>query len=195
MRTPVRLFAAAAAIALFTTAAHAQARTSAPASPNQRGTIELGLDGRLAFGLDDPSSTSIQLPVALFRIGFFRNPNWSIEPFFGLDYFDQDNASQTLMNLGVGALYHFQQSRADNQWYVRPYLGLVHVGTSVTNNNVTISTNSNQFELGGGVGFKMPMTSQLGWRFEANLTHLFEGGGRGSQTALGFQAGVSYYTR
>jgi Outer membrane protein beta-barrel domain len=194
MRTLVRLFAALAAIAPITTA-NAQARTSAPASQGQPSVIELGLDGRLAFGLDDPSTTTIQLPVGIFRIGFFRNPNWSIEPFLGLDYADQDNTSATVLNLGVGALYQFQQSRASNQWYVRPYLGLFHIGTSVTNNNVTISTNSNQFELGGGVGFKMPMTSQLGWRFEANLTHLFEGGGRGSQTALGFQAGVSYYTR
>jgi len=181
MRTLVNLFAAAAAVTLFT--AVAPQRASAQAKP-----IELGLDGTISFGLNDPSRTDINLPVGNFRIGFMSKPNWEIEPFGSFNYADVASNSTTLLNLGVGALYLFQSDRTRDQWYVRPFLGLAHASFEG-------GPTGNQFELGGGAGVKVPLASQFGLRFEATFTHLFEGGDFPSASTLGFSGGFSFYTR
>ena len=206
MRFSVTL-AAMTAAALFTTVAHAQApRTSrgvtpagAPTASAQAGQsmpIELGLDGVIAFGLDDPQTTSIQLPVRNFRIGFMRDPVWSIEPFMGLSYTKQGDVSLTQLNLGTGLLYHFSTSRAASQWYARPFLGLDHTSISADNNvGGTTTTSANQFQLGGGVGIKVPMADRFGLRFELALAHDFKSGDLPSSTTLAILGGFSFYTR
>ena len=181
MRTPVNVFVALAAVSLFT--AVAPHRASAQAKP-----IELGLDGSIAFGLNDPSVTTIQLPVGNFRIGFMSKPNWEIEPFGSLNYTDVASNSTTLLHLGIGALYLFQSDRTKDQWYVRPFVGLAHASFEG-------GPTGNQFELGGGGGVKVPLASQFGLRFEATFTHLFEGGDFPATSTLGFSGGFSFYTR
>ncbi|MGH7488574.1 MAG: hypothetical protein ACREMY_23690, partial [bacterium] len=49
---------------------------------SQRGStpIELGVDAGLLFGLDDPHTTVVTLPVPSFRIGFIVDNKIELEP-------------------------------------------------------------------------------------------------------------------
>jgi len=59
---------------------------TAPAAGAQRashrgsGPIELGIDGGVTFGLDNPKTTIVALPTQVFRLGYFLNDNVEIEP-------------------------------------------------------------------------------------------------------------------
>ena len=42
--------------------------------------IELGIDGGIMIGFDDPNVTVVSLPVQAFRVGFFMTDRVEIEP-------------------------------------------------------------------------------------------------------------------
>jgi outer membrane protein with beta-barrel domain len=196
MRLHVTLVAAFSAVALVSTASNAQSRgsRSSQSAPQASTPIEFGLDGALNFGLDDPKTTAVSLPVQNLRVGFMRNPVWSIEPFLQLNSIHQSGASATAMNIGTGLLYHFTQNRAEKQWYARPFVGLNHGSASETVGGVTTSTSVNQFQVGGGVGLKVPMADRWGLRFEGTMTHNFKTDAVAASSMLGFNAGLSFFT-
>ena len=174
---------AALSILALSTTASAQRSGSTSASPS----AEIGMDAGIRFNMTTPSSTVIQIPAQQIRMGFYVSPVMSIEPTVGLTSVSGNGVSGTMYSVGAGLLYHFSPSRAANQFYIRPFLGID--GTSGDfGSGSTVS-----FGVGGGI--KMPIQDRLASRFEANFAHA--GGRNGGQgtDAIGLLAGLSFYLR
>jgi hypothetical protein len=208
MRVHLTFAAATAATILLSASLEAQSRgtrggaTQAGAARSAEAQtpgwmpMELGVDGEFAFQMSDPHATMIGLPVSQIRAAFMKNPTWSIEPALSFNYLGADGGSANAAYVGVGALYHFSTDRSHSQWYARPFIGLDHTSEKFdVAPGTTQTVSSNRFGVGGGFGVKMPIASRLGARYEANLSHFFEGGSAASSTKLGFMAGLSFYTR
>ncbi len=165
--------AALSILALSATASAQRAGTMANPSP------EVGLDASLTIGLGDADGTSINIPAQHIRMGFFVSPVLSIEPTFGLTH---ESDAFTAYQLGVGALYHFSPSRVQSQFYVRPFIAID--GVSISGGG---SDSQARFGIGGGM--KIPLRDRIASRFEANFQHT------DGADAIGFLAGLSFYTR
>lgn len=194
--------AAVVAIAPVASAqSHSRSRSNASVSapaPSAPDAKEIGVDGGLGFlsMANQPTTTVLGLPVQNVRFGFYMNPQLEVEPFGSLNYMHQDQSSGTQLGLGVGALYHFSQSRLANQWYVRPFLDLNHSSNSSSQAGVTTTQSTTQWGLGAGFGIKMPLMDRVGTRFELNFEHRFaDGQVAPSFDQFGLLAGLSYYTR
>lgn len=186
----VLAIAAVATLALSTSAS-AQRRASSSASSSGEMPMELGVDGALSFGMGGNTNvTMFDLPVQNIRAGFFISPAMSIEPSLGMSYATASGVSGSAYNLGVGLLYHFSTSRAQNQLYVRPFLNLQ--GQSAKVNGTSNSATNTIF--GAGLGVKLPATDRLSWRLEANLGHNSNNNFDSSDNRLGLLFGVSYFT-
>lgn len=164
-------------LALSASATAQRSRGASMANPSP----EIGIDAGITFGLGTPSSTLISIPAQQIRMGFFVSPALSIEPMFGLQSESGDVPSSTTYNFGAGLLYHFAQSRAANQFYVRPFVNVVGFSRDAGSNSTAV------FGVGGGV--KIPLRDRIASRFEANVQ---SGDG---DTAIGLLAGLSFYTR
>lgn len=178
----MRRIIAVAALALVAVSATASAQARRGSMSNENPSPEIGIDAGLTFSTGSPSVTQFDFPARLVRIGFFISPEISIEPALSLHTASGGGFSATDYELGVGALYHFQTSRAANQVYVRPFVNLL--GSSATG-----ATSSSDVLFGAGVGVKMPLRSQLATRFEANIGHI------NNSNLIGLLAGLSFYTR
>ena len=177
-------FAALSLIAIASTAsAQRTARSSSMASANP--SPELGVDAGLQFTLDDPKTTSFQIPIQGIRVGFYLSPEISLEPSLRLNYTSFDGGHLTTYGLGLGMLYHFSTSRAANQMYVRPFIGLDGISGD--------GGSDSAFSFGAGFGVKMPIGNRFASRWEANFSHASNDGA--TQNALGLLAGLSVYTR
>ncbi|HEY3745057.1 MAG TPA: hypothetical protein VGL17_02380, partial [Gemmatimonadaceae bacterium] len=64
-------------VALCATASSAKAQRAAR---RESSSVELGIDGGVMFGLDEPRTSIVSLPVQDFRVGFLVSPTWEIEP-------------------------------------------------------------------------------------------------------------------
>lgn len=148
---------------------------------------ELGIDAGIQFGLGDDSYTSVDLPAQRFRVGFFRSPTVSIEPYGAYHYDDPAGrgGSSSVLSLGTGLLYHLQPDRADNQIYVRPFAEL---------NYISAGESDTQFGIGAGLGLKMPWRDRLSSRFEAALGYAFESDHLKGGATLNLTAGLSFFT-
>lgn len=150
--------------------------------------VELGIDMGIGFGLDDPKTTAISLPMQSVRAGFFINDRVSIEPQMSLQHMNISGfGSTTSFGLGVGALFHFSPDRTRNQMYLRPMLGLVHASA--------FDESSTQASLGVGFGAKLPIMQRLAGRLEGTLGHAFETDNAAGRTSIGLLAGLSFFTR
>jgi len=150
--------------------------------------LELGLDAGLQFGVEDPTSVTMSIPVQAVRVGFFLGDRASIEPSLSWNWFkfEGEDAFYTLSaNLGLN--YHFQADPERTRAYLRPLLGLARVGGG--------GADLTQFQAGVGVGVKIPASNRLALRLEANATHGFETEDAGSGTAVGLLFGLSFFTR
>lgn len=162
------------------------AQAAATAGVHERNPVELGMDAGVSIGLDDPSYTTISIPVQSIRAGFMISPRFSLEPSLGLTYMHFSGESLTQYRALVGLLYHFQMNRHANQWYVRPFAGITGVSGS--------GSSDTQAEIGGGLGIKIPMAARVSTRFEANFEHGFKSGDVASSNAIGILAGLSFFT-
>ena len=175
-------FAALSLIAIASTAS-AQ-RTTRSSSTSANPSPEIGVDAGVQFTLDDPKTTTLQVPIPSIRMGFYISPVMSIEPSLGINHTSTPGLSLTTYDVGVGLLYHFAPSRLDNQLYVRPFLGLTGVSGGGNSDSAV--------DFGAGFGVKVPVGSRFASRFEANLTHYSNNGA--STNAIGLLAGLSVYT-
>ena len=166
-----------AALSILALSASASAQRSTTLNPSP----EIGIDAGLAFDLSDGGGTTIQIPAQHIRMGFFVSPALSIEPNLGLTYVSTDLGSATVYNLGVGALYHFSNSRAASQFYVRPFVNIVGVSGD--------GPSDSQAVFGVGGGMKLPLRDRIAARFEANFAHADDA------DSIGLLAGLSFYTR
>lgn len=169
----------AIALALSATAANAQRARSGG------GPVELGIDGGITFGLDDPNTTIVALPVQSFRLGYFLNEKAEIEPRFNLNSAHGGGFSVTTYTFELGLLLIPKGDRVGKGLYVRPFLGVVGLSGDVGDDNSGYA--------GAGVGLKIPFADRrLAWRSEANFAHGFSNGG---SNQLGLSTGFSWFTR
>lgn len=177
-------FAALSLMAVASTAG-AQRSTRGTTMASVNPSPELGVDAGLQFTLDDPKTTSFQLPIQGIRMGFYVSPAVSIEPSLRLNHVSvSGGGSVTDYGVGLGLLYHFSTSRMANQLYVRPFIGL----DGVSGDNGSDSA----FSFGAGFGVKVPIGSRFASRWEANFSHASNNGA--TQNAIGLLAGLSVYT-
>lgn len=173
-----------------------QSRSRAAAAPaaSAGNPVELGIDGGISFGLNDPKTTTIMLPAQQFRAGFMLDDKMELEPFGAFNYFSvSGGGSSTALGLGTGLLYHLSTVRTQPQVYVRPLAMLQFL--SVNPGGAAPSSSTTQFGLGIGLGVKRPILDRLSWRFEGNLGHSFQSGNAPSQTSINLLAGLSFFTR
>jgi hypothetical protein len=148
--------------------------------------IELGIDGGITFGLDDPKVTVVSLPAQDFRVGFFMSDFLELEPRFGLTSIQSQGQSATTYNFEFGVLYMPSGDRVGKGFYFRPFLGVS--GASVSGGG----SNNSGFA-GIGAGLKIPFENRrLATRLEANFAHGFDNGG---SNQIGLLFGLSFYTR
>jgi hypothetical protein len=164
---------------------------AAPSAHAQRarssgGPIELGIDGGVTFGLDDPNITVVALPMQDFRIGYFASDKLELEPRFSINSLHGNGGSLTTYALELGLLLLPSGDRIGNGLYLRPFAGVS--GVHVSNAG---STNSGY--AGAGVGLKIPFADRrLATRMEANYAHGFSDGG---SNQIGVTIGLSFFTR
>ena len=141
------------------------------------------MDSRLSFGFDTPKVTTLSIPAASFRAGYFASDVLSIEPFFSFNHVSvQGGGSGSVYQLGVGGLYHLSPNRTKSQIYVRPFLTLVGAsGGGASNSDVGI---------GVGAGMKWPkLGGRMALRGEANIQAI------NNNTSLNLLFGLSFFTR
>jgi hypothetical protein len=167
------------ALVMSASAADAQKRVSRP--------MEFGIDGGISFGMDDPSVTTVSLPVQALRVGFFMNDKVSVEPRFNFNSVSGGGVSLRTYSLELGALYHFGGYTKGSGLYARPFAGIAGVGGD-------LGSGSDGF-MGAGVGVKLPFANRrLATRLEANYGHAFSDGG--GSDGLGVLFGLSlFHTR
>lgn len=171
----------AVALALAASSAHAQRARSGG------GPVELGVDGGVTFGLDDPNTTVVQLPVQDFRLGYFVDDRLELEPRFSLNSIHGGGASLTTYSLELGVLFIPKGDRVGKGLYIRPFLGTVGISVSGGGGN------NNSGYGGAGLGLKIPFADRrLATRMEANYAHGFSNGG---SNQIGLTIGLSFFTR
>jgi outer membrane protein with beta-barrel domain len=150
------------------------------------GPMELGIDGGVSFGLDNPKVTVVGLPVQTFRVGFPMTDRLAVEPRLSINSIHAGGGSFTTYALEVGLVYSPSGDRVGNGLYGRPFIGVAGVNTSGPGDD------SNAY-MGLGIGLKIPFADRrLATRMEANYAHGF---GTPSTNAIGLLIGLSFFTR
>ncbi len=160
---------------------------TASAADAQKGSrrLELGIDGGISVGFDDPTITVVSLPLQAFRVGFFMSDRVSLEPRFNFNSISGGGSSFSTYAFELGALFHPGGYRTGSGLYVRPFAGVEGIGGD-------LGSESDPF-VGAGVGLKIPFADRrLATRLEANIGHAFTTGG---STRLGILFGLSFFTR
>lgn len=150
--------------------------------------IELGLDAGVMFSLDDPKTTVFSVPIQGFRVGFFLSDRISFEPAVAFNWIKPsgEDAFSTLA-LDAGLLVHLSPSTSGSQVYVRPVAGVSRFSGG--------GESASQFNIGGGLGVKLPLADRLKLRLEGSLRHALDSDDLASGTALGLTIGFSFLTR
>ena len=161
---------------------------ASPAVAQER-PIELGIDGSLAVGLDEPRVTVIAIPFQQFRVGFFISPRTSVEPTLAINHIDTEDVDGfdldvTTISIGVGVLFHLTTDRAQSQIYFRPFGGFTSVSA--------LGESESDPTLGLGLGLKAPLANRLATRLEAFLANQF---GDDDRLTVGVLFGLSFFTR
>lgn len=147
--------------------------------------LELGIDGGISVGFENPNITVVSLPVQAFRVGFFMSDRVSLEPRFNFNSISGGGTSIRTYAFELGALGHPGGYRTGSGLYVRPFVGIQGVGGS-------LGSASDPY-VGAGVGLKIPFADRrFATRLETNLGHVFDTGG---STRLGILFGLSFFTR
>ena len=148
--------------------------------------IEFGIDGGLAFGLDNPKVTALAIPVPVFRVGFLITEKVALEPRLQLASVHAGGQTATGYGIELGVLYSPNGDRVGNGLYARPFIGIS--GASISGGG----SNSNG-HAGAGIGLKIPFADRrMATRWEADYSHEF---GTPSSNTIGLLFGLSWFTR
>lgn len=180
MAKGLSVFLSVAAFVATAAAAGAQSTSSNP--------IELGMDAVVQSTIGQSTNvTTVAIPEARFRVGFFVSNNLSIEPRVGVTSTSGGGSTYTTYNGEVGLLYHFMKGeRTGAGVYVRPFAGF---------NGVSGGGSDTQTDIGVGLGTKIPFADRLATRLEVNYLHGFSSGNNSGGNAIGASVGLSYFTR
>jgi hypothetical protein len=183
----MKKFTVAAALTFVASVASAQGTAPRP--------LELGIDAGVTIGLDRPNTvTTIDIPVAAFRVGFPISPRTSLEPKFRVNIATGNDVTVTTYRAEFGLLYHLGSDRYPGAYqragvYARPFIGIVGASVSIDDGD---DDSDSAGLLGLGLGWKHPLVSRLSSRLEANFSHQF---GDGDFNEIGLLAGLSFFTR
>lgn len=159
-----------------------------PAATRAQGTIELGTDATVQTTFGSGSNvTTVAIPSASIRAGFFAGSNISIEPRVGLISTSAGGGTTTVYAGSLSMLLHFSASPVGTGLYLRPFVGITGAsggGASATQTNG-----------GVGLGVTLPLRGELGTRLELNYDHGFSSSNFGSANAVGASIGLSYFIR
>jgi hypothetical protein len=178
----MKRIAGLAGIALVLSAGAANAQRAR----RNNGAVELGVDAGIMFGLDDPTSTVVSIPVQDFRVGLFVGDRLELEPRLSLNSIHSQGESLTTYTAELGVLFLPSGDRVGNGLYLRPFVGTA--GASLS------GAGSDNSGYGGvGLGIKIPFADRrLATRLEANYTRGFSNGG---SNAIDLLFGLSFFTR
>jgi hypothetical protein len=173
------VFLSVAALAATATIAGAQTTTANP--------VELGVDAVVQSTIgDSPNITTVSIPEARFRVGFFVSNDLSIEPRVGITSISGSGSTFTTYNAEVGLLYHFVKGeRVGTGVYVRPFAGFT---------GMSGSGSDTQGDIGVGLGTKIPFGDRLATRLEAMYMHAFSSDNSDGGNAIGASIGLSFFT-
>lgn len=167
-------------LVLALTASTAEAQRS---SRRDGGPVELGIDAGITFGLDDPHFTLVSLPTQVFRVGYFLNDRFELEPRVSITSASGGGNTFTAYSLEAGLLYQPHGDRVGKGLYFRPFVGLVGVSVSGPGDD-------NTGVVGIGAGLKLPFADRrMATRLEANYSH------SDGANLLGLLFGLSWFTR
>jgi hypothetical protein len=147
--------------------------------------IELGIDGAITFRQTDPSIRLVDLPLSLFRFGFFISPEVSLEPAFSVHSQTVRGESVRYYTMEFGALWHFDTTPTAKQLYLRPMVTVDGVSADEGGDSRTA--------LGVGLGVKIPMVTKLAARFEANYRRYLSSGDDDGFNQIGLLFGLSFF--
>ena len=168
-------------LAIATASAGAQTTQSA----NQ---VELGIDAVITSTVgSSPNYTTVSIPDAQFRVGFFVSNDLSIEPRIGIMSVSGGGSTYTTYNGELGLLYHFVPGeRPGTGVYVRPFAGFTGVSAGGSDTHARI---------GVGLGTKIPFADRLATRLELNYGHVFSTNNSDGGNQIGASIGLSFFTR
>jgi hypothetical protein len=91
----------------------------------QQGDWEVGLDAALTHAIvsDADDVTSVDVPVARLRAGWFVSPIVSLEPSLAFSTTSVGEADVTHFAMNAAAHYHFSKDITKLRWYVAPAIG------------------------------------------------------------------------
>ena len=165
----------------------------APVAARAQGStrIELGMDAMLArttFGNRNVSSstTTFELPVQAFRMGFQLSPNVWLEPTLGLRS-ASGNGSGTVANFDLGLPITLSTRPSGTNLFLRPLLGFRHFSFD--------DESRTQTNFGVGLGLRIPVMARLSTRLEARFRHGLENSPLSEFNEIGLLAGLSFFTR
>lgn len=148
--------------------------------------IEFGIDGGLAFGLDNPKVTALVVPIPVFRVGFLMTDKVALEPRLQLASVHAAGQTATTYGIELGVVYSPNGDRVGNGLYGRPFIGFS--GASVSGGGSTSNGHA-----GAGIGLKIPFADRrMATRWEADYSHEF---GTPSSNTIGLLFGLSWFTR
>lgn len=178
-----------AALALGATALTAQAQDKAT-------ELSAGLIGFSSASYDDALSTSLSTFATgggYLAVGFYLSPSLAIEPtiqFASVSSSDDLTESSSVSTLGLALAfpYYFQKGWGRKGWYVAPRLGY-------TSFDCTDCSGVSQFDLGVGVGTKVPLNDMAALRVQGSFDYGFENEDTVSSTTFGISLGLSVFLK
>ena len=150
--------------------------------------VELGFDGGLRISFDDVTETAIAVPFQSIRAGFLVSDNVSLEPALSFYYLKvEDSDALATLGLSVAGLYSFSPDRSKPQPFFRPQAGLTFVSIG--------GESASQFNVGSGLGVRIPVANQLAVRLEARFQYSFDNADFDSASTITAAVGLSFFTR
>jgi hypothetical protein len=192
-------------LCLSVTAATVFVHVHAAGAQRQSTLVELGIDASFARQSfhSEPNANgqeitttvnTIDIPLGVIRAGFFVTENVAIEPAFGLRYqrVGDNNNSETVFDVGVPI--YLSPNRRENQVFIRPVVGLLHVSSDASSAGGPANSDT-QVNVGVGLGIKLPMSDRFATRFEAQYRHASRSDRLLAYDQIAALAGISVYVR
>lgn len=159
----------------------------------QRGRVELGIDASVVRNGSDPS-LSVDLPVALIRVGVFLSDRLALEPSIAAHYERVDGASMRSLAADISALVFFRARNARARVFLRPTLGIrtLRLTSSVSDEGFGFSDGATEIVAGVGLGVRVGIRRGFSIRPELSFRQGITGT---QQSNASLVLGLSYLAR
>ncbi len=156
----------------------------------RRGRVELGIDASVVRNGGDPS-WSVDLPVALLRVGVFLSDRLAVEPSVAAHYERVDGASMRSLAADMSALVFFRARNEQTRVFLRPTLGFrtLRLTSSASDAGVGFSDGATEFVAGVGLGLRIGIRGGFSIRPELSFRQGITGT---QQSNAGLVLGLSY---